>query len=225
MKYPQQITILRGSHEDEPISKNYGLYYECKAKLGEDPDNQNSIFNQICNLFNYLPLAATINDKILCVHSGIGDNIKSLNDIASIKRPCDIYNNVLVYELLWSTPSIYKETETKTPNTFISKLKNCYFNEEKVKEFCSQNKIDMFIRTKDCLSGGFEKIYNNRVLTVFSVPNYCGINQNSGGCAFIKKNMEVVMKILYPEDNGSCWSIPNSIMEEYPPSPKKDSKN
>jgi hypothetical protein len=40
--------------------------------LGEDPDEDDSIFARINKLFEYLSLAAIIEEKILCLHGGIG---------------------------------------------------------------------------------------------------------------------------------------------------------
>jgi diadenosine tetraphosphatase ApaH/serine/threonine PP2A family protein phosphatase len=40
--------------------------------LGEDPNEEDSIFARVNKLFEYLPLAAIIEDKIICLHGGIG---------------------------------------------------------------------------------------------------------------------------------------------------------
>ena len=45
---------------------------ECYKRLGEDIMEPNSVFQSLNKVFEYMPLAAVINDKILCVHSGIG---------------------------------------------------------------------------------------------------------------------------------------------------------
>lgn len=55
-----------------------------------------------------LPLGALIENKILCVSSGIGKNIQTLDDIENIERPIsnlwDInnLNNSLAHEILWT---------------------------------------------------------------------------------------------------------------------------
>jgi len=41
-------------------------------------------------LFTFLPLAALVNNEILCVHSGIGVALNYLNDIENLKRPIEI---------------------------------------------------------------------------------------------------------------------------------------
>ena len=37
--------------------------------LNENINDKNSIFKKICELFEYLPLAAIINNQIICIHS------------------------------------------------------------------------------------------------------------------------------------------------------------
>jgi hypothetical protein len=45
-------------------------------RINEDPDDENSIFNKINDVFDWLPLAAIVEDKIICLHRGI---VKLLN--------------------------------------------------------------------------------------------------------------------------------------------------
>ena len=79
-------------------------------------------------MFDQLPLAAIINDKssqnkVFCVHGGIGSTLNKIEDIEKIKRPLevslgDIQNQEqqLVIDMLWSDPSD-REEEGVIPNT------------------------------------------------------------------------------------------------------------
>jgi len=44
LKYPDQFHLIRGSHEDIKINKNFGFSEECASRLGEDVHNPKSIF-------------------------------------------------------------------------------------------------------------------------------------------------------------------------------------
>ncbi len=61
---------------------------ECKERLGS-PSVGEETWNAFADLFCYLPLAVRINRRILCLHGGIG-KLKSLSQIADVKRPIDI---------------------------------------------------------------------------------------------------------------------------------------
>lgn len=57
-----------------------------------------------------MPLAALINESLLCVHGGIGTQLTSINEIANIPRPIKVNHEPktaterIVYDLLWSDP-------------------------------------------------------------------------------------------------------------------------
>lgn len=77
IKYFEHIILLRGKHEDSTINRICGLGEECSIRLGENINELGSAFNYINNFFDCLPLAAALEDKFLCIHSGIGslDNL------------------------------------------------------------------------------------------------------------------------------------------------------
>ena len=45
------------------------------------------------DMFNYMPVAALIDDKIFCVHGGISPDLHSLEEIVKISRPTEIPNS------------------------------------------------------------------------------------------------------------------------------------
>jgi protein phosphatase len=79
--------------------------------LGEDPSEPDSVFNKVNELFDWLPLAAVIEDKIICLHGGIGSTLLSVDQIEAIQRPLEVIHEVstpdqqLVVDILWSDPT------------------------------------------------------------------------------------------------------------------------
>jgi hypothetical protein len=75
--------LIRGNHEDKWINNGYfiinhgsfGFSEECAQRLGEDPNEEDSIFARVNKLFEWLPLAAVVEDKIVCLHGGIGFSV------------------------------------------------------------------------------------------------------------------------------------------------------
>ena len=101
IKYPEHIVLLRGKHEDSTINRICGFGEECSLRLGENINELSSVFDQINNFFDCLPLAAAIEDKFLCVHSGVG-SITDLTEIKEVMRPVKVRNSQTVMDLLWS---------------------------------------------------------------------------------------------------------------------------
>lgn len=68
LRYPDQFYLLRGHHEDRKINRLQGFADECALKFNEDINDPSSVFNKINKVFEYMSLAALVDDRILCVH-------------------------------------------------------------------------------------------------------------------------------------------------------------
>ena len=66
------------------------------------------VWHRINRLFNWLPLAASIEKKILCMHGGIGRSINHVEQIESIQRPITMEaGSIVLMDLLWSVYVFY----------------------------------------------------------------------------------------------------------------------
>lgn len=69
------------------------------------PNQRDSrMFKKFINVFERLPIAALIDDKIFCVHGGISQELTDFHDFDIIQRPTDIPEHGLLCDLLWSDP-------------------------------------------------------------------------------------------------------------------------
>ena len=55
-------------------------------------------------MFNYLPVSAIIDERILCMHGGLSPALNRLSDINTIVRPQDVGDHGLLCDLLWADP-------------------------------------------------------------------------------------------------------------------------
>lgn len=84
VKFPDKIHLLRGNHEDRWINTAFGFAEECQNRLGEDTTELDSVFNKVNEVFEWLPLCAVIDDRIVCLHGGIGSTLVSFDQIEAI---------------------------------------------------------------------------------------------------------------------------------------------
>ena len=61
----------------------------------------------------------------------------------------------------------------------------------------------MIIRSHECVMDGFDKFGNGSLITVFSCTDYCGKYQNAAAVLYIRKNCEMVPKVIYPNQGLS----------------------
>lgn len=63
------------------------------------------IWKIFVDVFNSLPLAALIEDRIFCMHGGIGPELTKISQLLKVNRPLDMPVKGIVTDLLWSDPA------------------------------------------------------------------------------------------------------------------------
>jgi serine/threonine-protein phosphatase 2B catalytic subunit len=67
--YPKQIYLLRGNHESRECTANFNFRSESMFKYDQE------VYEEVCETFDVLPLAAIVNGRFCCVHGGISPEI------------------------------------------------------------------------------------------------------------------------------------------------------
>jgi serine/threonine-protein phosphatase 4 catalytic subunit len=55
-------------------------------------------------LFDYLPLAAIIDNTVFCVHGGLSPSISTIDEIKVIDRKQEVPHDGAMCDLMWSDP-------------------------------------------------------------------------------------------------------------------------
>jgi serine/threonine-protein phosphatase PP1 catalytic subunit len=202
IKYPKNIYLLRGNHECEMINRTYGFFDECKRRYDI------RIWKLFSDCFNWLPISALINERILCMHGGLSPELTNINCLKKIVRPTEVPDKGLLCDLLWSDPE--KGVEDWAPNQRgISVL----FNEKIIKNTVRDFDIDLICRAHQVVENGYEFFAQRRLVTVFSAPNYCGQFDNAGGFMIVDQDLMCGFKVLVPEIKEGM--IPASMSKEF----------
>ena len=187
IKYPQNIFLLRGNHESELINHVYGFYDECRRRYNI------KTYKLFSDCFNWLPISAIVDDKILCMHGGLSPDLTSLDKIRKIVRPTEVPDKGLLCDLLWSDPD--KKVDGWGGN---ERGVSVTFNESVVNRIVEELDIDLVCRAHQVVEKGFEFFADKKLVTVFSAPNYCNQFDNAGAMMLVDENLVCGFKILVP---------------------------
>ncbi|KAL7719487.1 Serine/threonine-protein phosphatase [Entamoeba marina] len=192
IKYPTNVFMLRGNHECKEVATIYGLKEECK-RFGDD---QEKVFNAFNEVFDWLPIIATVNKKICCVHAGISPHLSSFQDVNSIKRPLPVPREGLLCDLLWSDPS------TEISNEFESSPRGAgyLFSKKAFDSFMTTNNFNLLIRSHSLEEKGYNYVMDDKLLTLFSCSKYCSACSNDGAIASLNENLKVTIHTLGSSD-------------------------
>ncbi|KAI3361913.1 hypothetical protein L3Q82_012183, partial [Scortum barcoo] len=161
-KWPDRITLLRGNHESRQITQVYGFYDECQTKYG----NANA-WRYCTKVFDMLTVAALIDEQVLCVHGGLSPDIKTLDQIRTIERNQEIPHKGAFCDLVWSDPEDV-DTWAVSPRgagwLFGCKVTN---------EFVHINNLKLICRAHQLVHEGYKFMFDEKLVTVWSAPNYC----------------------------------------------------
>lgn len=198
IKYPENFFMLRGNHESANITKIYGFYDECKRRLPSISGNH-KLWKTFVDVFNALPIAATINDKIFCIHGGLSPDLVDLKQIENIKRPTDIPDNGLLADLLWSDPDPLIKNFSPTNWPKNDRGVSYCFGKKHVDYFCLKFKMDLIVRGHMVVEDGYEFFDKRKLVTVFLAPNYCGEFDNYGAIMSVDKSLCCSFELIKPQ--------------------------
>ncbi|NP_001275238.1 serine/threonine-protein phosphatase BSL3-like [Solanum tuberosum] len=195
VEYPLNVHLIRGNHEAADINALFGFRIECIERMGE----RDGIWawHRFNRLFNWLPLAALIEKKIICMHGGIGRSINHVEQIENIQRPITMdAGSIVLMDLLWSDPTENDSVEGLRPNARGPGLVT--FGPDRVMEFCNNNDLQLIVRAHECVMDGFERFAQGHLITLFSATNYCGTANNAGAILVLGRDLVVVPKLIHP---------------------------
>lgn len=188
--FPDDVHIIRGNHEFRFLTEECGF-------LSQAVDIYSNIdmYQESLKAFSYMPIAARIDNHILCVHGGIGPETHSLSQLWSLPRPINEFGRDLLDSVLWSDPS--EDCDTFEPS---SRGSGYFFGEKALQKFMEATQIDLIIRGHECVSGGIQWLFDKHLVTVFSASNYCGIAGNEAGVLEIEPGMKYHARKFPPLD-------------------------
>lgn len=182
VKYPDTFQLLRGNHEIEHVNSLYGFRDECLRR------DRPLAFTQFNSTFNYLPLAAVVDEKIFCCHGGMAPDLETLGQLDEITGPIkDVPEHSIANHLLWNDPHYDDEAEGWSENQRGGST--LVFGKDILDNFLTRNGLDMVVRAHESIQEGFKQRTDGKLCTVFSAPNYCNELGNHGAVMTVKDGL------------------------------------
>mmetsp|Transcript_8381 Transcript_8381/g.52376 ORF Transcript_8381/g.52376 Transcript_8381/m.52376 type:complete len:229 (+) Transcript_8381:380-1066(+) len=185
VRYPDRITLIRGNHESRQITQVYGFYDECLRKYGSV-----NVWRYCTEVFDYISLSAIIDNQIFCVHGGLSPSINSINQIRTIDRKQEVPHDGPMCDLLWSDP------EEINGWGLSPRGAGYLFGEDICTQFNHINKVDMIARAHQLVMEGYKVMFNERLVTVWSAPNYCYRCGNVAAILELDENLNKAYKVF-----------------------------
>lgn len=193
IKYPENFFLLRGNHESPSICRIYGFYDECKQRYNV------KLWKTFCDVFNHMPACATIDDRVICMHGGLSQQMldpsaRVRDMVMAIERPADIPDQGFLCDLLWSDP--HPDVQGWGPN---DRGVSVSFGPDVVRQFLQKEDMDLVVRAHQVVEDGYEFFGERQLVTIFSAPNYCGEFDNAASVLTIDEHLVCSFQVLRPE--------------------------
>ncbi|KAJ0400187.1 hypothetical protein ATCC90586_009323 [Pythium insidiosum] len=212
--HPEKLFLLRGNHETRAVNgleAHYGagaFLAQCRQRFGHDEGY--IVWHQINHAFDRLPLAATIDQSVFCVHGGIprplrGDsNSSALSAIQRLPRAVSMdvldkrfYDSnpslAMVSDLLWGDP-VREDQESMLDATTgfgRSALRGgsaVSFGTKAIDSFLSATGLSHILRAHEARVDGVGLAKAARVFTVFSTSKDHGLGDDATcGCMLVER--------------------------------------
>ena len=130
-----------------------------------------SVWQALTDLFDYMPIAAVIEDKILCMHGGLSPNLETLDSFRALgsTRIQETPHDGPLTDTLWSDPD-----DAGNPGWGVSpRGAGFLFGEDVSQNFLHTNGLELIARAHQLVMDGYNWSHGKRVVTIFSAPNYC----------------------------------------------------
>lgn len=190
--YPNNVFLIRGNHEFHGMFQYNGF-----AKQLEDVYGSHILTYSFAQVFSYLPLGAIIQNKILCVHGGIGAGFTSIHQIENLQRPLIVYDTDPVMSIVWSDPDATLNVD------FIESTRGIgyHFGKKALDTFMTHENLTLLVRGHEPCQEGFQSMFDGKIITIFGASNYCNKMNNKSA-------------VLLVMNNGNKWST-----QAFPPLP------
>ncbi|KAH9674058.1 serine/threonine-protein phosphatase PP2A-4 catalytic subunit [Citrus sinensis] len=147
-----------------PLYFQYSSFIGCQYGVMYGNANIWKIFT---DLFDYFPLTALVESEIFCLHGGLSPSIETLDNIRNFDRVQEVPHEGPMCDLLWSDP------DDRCGWGISPRGAGYTFGQDISEQFNHTNNLKLIARAHQLVMDGFNWAHEQKVVTIFSAPNYC----------------------------------------------------
>jgi serine/threonine-protein phosphatase 5 len=203
--YPKNMHIARGNHESVSMTTTYGFKGEVLKK------GSTHIYDLFTEVFNALPVAHTLNGKVLVLHGGLFDDENvTLEDLKAVQRFRQPPEKGILCDALWSDPGTRHGRQPPHRGCGV------VFGEDVTRRFLEKNNLSLLVRSHEMREEGYSEDHNGACVTIFSAPDYCGSMGNKGALLKFSADCsyEVKQFTAVPHPGVPAMAYANRMMQQ-----------
>ncbi|GKV25899.1 hypothetical protein SLEP1_g35279 [Rubroshorea leprosula] len=126
-----------------------------------------NVWKIFTDLFDYFPLTALVESEIFCLHGGLSPSIETLENVRNFDRVQEVPHEGPMCDLLWSDP------DDRCGWGISPRGAGYTFGQDISEQFHHKNNLKLIARAHQLVMEGFNWAHEQKVVTIFSAPNYC----------------------------------------------------
>uniref|UniRef100_A0A1D1Z3J1 protein-serine/threonine phosphatase n=2 Tax=Anthurium amnicola TaxID=1678845 RepID=A0A1D1Z3J1_9ARAE len=126
-----------------------------------------NVWKIFTDLFDYFPLTALVESEIFCLHGGLSPSIETLDNIRNFDRVQEVPHEGPMCDLLWSDP------DDRCGWGISPRGAGYTFGQDISEQFNHTNNLKLIARAHQLVMDGYNWGHEQKVVTIFSAPNYC----------------------------------------------------
>jgi serine/threonine-protein phosphatase 2B catalytic subunit len=220
LNFPNRIWMLRGNHECRQMTEFFNFKAECEHKYSL------TMYEEVMEAFDWLPVAGIVNGKFLCLHGGISPELVNIDSLYKFNRNSEPPRSGLFCDVLWSDPAVDKKEkgESRGDSFMENRVRGCsyLFSFKGVCEFLARTGLLSVVRAHEVQAEGYKMHRDNAktgfpcVITVFSAPNYCDVYNNKAAVLKFANNTLNILQYHFSKHpyhlptfmSLFAWSLP-----------------
>ena len=142
-----------------------------------------NVWKYFTELFDFLPLAATVDHCVFCPHGGLSPSLDNVDQILGLERVQEVPHEGPICDLMWSDP------DDRLGWGISPRGAGYTFGQDITERFNRTNGFKFIVRAHQLVMEGYNWAHTQQLVTVFSAPNYCYRCGNMAAIMEVEENL------------------------------------